>query len=500
MSGIRRQSLISSAVIYTGFAVGLLNIYLFTKQGIFEQSQFGLYNAFIAVGLMMSAFSGLGMPTYLVKFFPYYRSYCADKKNEQFTIALVVSLIGFAFIGLLSWLGKGLVIQKYGTNAPDLVTHYGWLLPLGLGMTLYSLLESWAWNHRKSVLANLLKELVWRLYITILIISYAFNWIDYATFIQLFSLSYLFIALLLFSYLMSTGKLQLYFRIGRLTKRLRKIIIQLCLFIFVGMTILQLALVFDSLVISSLLQGALAQLAIYSLAQNIAAVIQAPQRGLVSASIPPLAQAWKEKNMTEIQRIYQRSSINQLIFATALLTLFALDFKEGIQIIGLQTSYLDAFPVIILLGTARLIDMGTGLNTQIIQTSTRWKFELWSGVLLLAVTLPCSYWLTKSHGIVGTALAQLIAISTYNLIRIIFLWKKFSLFPFSRNTIYVLALGGGAYGLTRLVTDPLSGWSAIMSQSILFILLFGVSVYHLNLSPDIKPVWQTVKNRISRRK
>jgi O-antigen/teichoic acid export membrane protein len=221
---------------------------------------------------------------------------------------------------------------------------------------------------------------------------------------------------------------------------------------------------------------------------------------LVSASIPPLAQAWKEKNMTEIQRIYQRSSINQLIFATALLTLFALDFKEGIQIIGLQTSYLDAFPVIILLGTARLIDMGTGLNTQIIQTSTRWKFELWSGVLLLAVTLPCSYWLTKSHGIVGTALAQLIAISTYNLIRIIFLWKKFSLFPFSRNTIYVLALGGGAYGLTRLVTDPLSGWSAIMSQSILFILLFGVSVYHLNLSPDIKPVWQTVKNRISRRK
>ena len=49
MSGIRRQSLISSAVIYAGFSVGLLNIYLFTKQGIFEKEQFGLYNAFIAV-------------------------------------------------------------------------------------------------------------------------------------------------------------------------------------------------------------------------------------------------------------------------------------------------------------------------------------------------------------------------------------------------------------------------------------------------------------------
>ena len=62
MSGIRRQSLISSAVIYAGFAVGLLNVYLFTKEGIFQKEQFGLYNAFIAVALMMMAFSGLGMP------------------------------------------------------------------------------------------------------------------------------------------------------------------------------------------------------------------------------------------------------------------------------------------------------------------------------------------------------------------------------------------------------------------------------------------------------
>ena len=147
----------------------------------------------------------------------------------------------------------------------------------------------------------------------------------------------------------------------------------------------------------------------------------------------PLAKAWKEKNLTEIQRIYQRSSINQLIFATGLLALFALDFQEGIDAVGLQSSYQAAFPVILILGTARLVDMGTGLNTQIIQTSTRWRFELISGVLLLLITLPSSYFLTKSYGIQGTALAQLIAISSYNLIRIVFLWKNFSLFPFQWN-------------------------------------------------------------------
>ena len=56
MSTIRRQSIVSSLVIYIGFAVGLLNIYLFTKQGIFTDTQFGLYNAFIAIATMMMAF------------------------------------------------------------------------------------------------------------------------------------------------------------------------------------------------------------------------------------------------------------------------------------------------------------------------------------------------------------------------------------------------------------------------------------------------------------
>jgi len=266
MSGIRRQSLISSAVIYVGFAVGLLNVYLFTKEGIFQKEQFGLYNAFIAVALMMMAFSGLGMPAYLNKFFPYYQAHRPEKQNEQFSLALLVSLTGFVLIALFGWLGKDLVIRKYGTNAPDLVTHYGWLFPLGLGMTLFALLEAWAWNHQRSVLTNLLKEFIWRLYITVLIIAYGSGWIEFPVFVQAFSLSYLFIAALLMTHLLVTGKIHFCFRISPLTKRMKKIILSLCLFVFAGMAILQLALVFDSLVISSLLQGALAQLAIYSLA------------------------------------------------------------------------------------------------------------------------------------------------------------------------------------------------------------------------------------------
>ena len=73
MSNIRRQSIISSGVVYIGFVVGLLNIYFFTKQDLFLSSQYGLTTIFIAIATLMMAFSTLAMPSYIFKFYPYYK-------------------------------------------------------------------------------------------------------------------------------------------------------------------------------------------------------------------------------------------------------------------------------------------------------------------------------------------------------------------------------------------------------------------------------------------
>ena len=91
MSSIRRQSIISSLVIYTGFAVGLLNTYFFTRQGTandFSAAQYGLTTIFIAIATMMSAFATMAMPAYIFKFFPYYNDNLPPRKNDIITWAL----------------------------------------------------------------------------------------------------------------------------------------------------------------------------------------------------------------------------------------------------------------------------------------------------------------------------------------------------------------------------------------------------------------------------
>src|SRR5947209_3286856 len=98
MSTIRKQSIISSVIVYAGFALGLLNTYLFTMQGGFSREQYGLTATFLAFASLIFSFAGLGMPAFITKFFPYYKGHLTNKRNDQLSWALLISTIGFIMV------------------------------------------------------------------------------------------------------------------------------------------------------------------------------------------------------------------------------------------------------------------------------------------------------------------------------------------------------------------------------------------------------------------
>lgn len=497
MSSIRRQSIFSTLIIYAGFLVGLLNIYLFTKQGLFTKEEFGLYNVFIAIALLMAAVANLGAPYFIYKFFPYYQQHLPEKKNDQLTVALVIAGVGFLLLLAAGHWMEPLVIRKFSQNAPSLVHYYKWIYPLGAGLLLFNVLEAWSWQHGMSTTSNFLKEALWRIFVFLLIGAFMAGWIrDYDLFIKLFSFSYPFIAGVLLWWLVVQKKITLTVKWSTVSKRFRRPIAGYTRFTYVGTLIFTLAQVFDSILISSVLENAMAQVAVYSFAQNMAAIIQAPQRGIAAASMSPLSKAWKEKDTFTIGRIYQRSSINQLLFAFGLFGLILLNFTDAITTFRLESSYINGLFVFLLLGLTRLVDMGTGVNSQIIVTSPGWRFEFYSGIILLLSMLPLSYFLTKEYGIVGTAIAQLMSIFLYNIIRILFLFFKYRLQPFSRHTASAILLACCSILLVRFLFMEQSGWISLFTRSLLFIFLYITGVWTMRLSPDLEPVWKSLLNRI----
>ncbi len=498
MSTIRRQSILSSGIIYLGFALGFLNTYFFTRKGGFAPAEYGLYGTFMAMANIINSFANLGMQAYIYKFYPYYQDNLKVKENDMMGWAFITSLFGFIMVMAAGYIFKDLVVRKFSANSPEFVKYYAWVFPLGFGLTMYSLLEAYAWQLKKSVLTSFLREMFFRLITSVLAMLLFLHFIrDFDVFIKIFSFTYILLALILLSILIRSGEIHLTLRVSRVTKKFFKKILVLCSFIWSGGLIQNIAFVFDSIVIAAVIPNGLAWAGIFALAQNIASLIQAPQRGIIAASLAHLSRAWKDKDYEKIRRIYQRSSINQLIFACGIFVLIWLNFMDGVKNFHLQPAYEQAKPVFLFLGLWRIIDMGTGVNSQIIGTSTLWRFEFVTGIILLAITLPLNYILAKKLGVVGPAIATLISYTIYNAIRYVFLFRKFNMQPFNAKTGLTLLLAVCGYWLSYLLLSHIHGFAAMALRSFFFIIFYGSGTLLLKLSPDVLPVWNTLKKKLA---
>lgn len=496
MSTIRKQSIVSSVVVYIGFALGFFNTYLFTRQGGFSKEQFGLTAMFVAIGHLMYSLASVGMPAFINKFFPYYKAHLSPKKNDQLTWALLFPCFGFLIVVGLGFAFKGPLINKIFNNSPELLQYYEWLFPFGFGFTIFMVLDIYTWQLHKAILSNALKEIAFRLFVTVLILLTTFHVITrFETFIGIYSFVYIALVLYLIIYLRSQSLLHLSFQPSIVTKKFRKKIVALIGYVWTGGLIFSLASVIDTIFIAAVLPNGMGAAGVFTFGQYITSLMQAPQRAVISATTGPLSHAWREKDYKKIQRIYHRSSINQLLFSCAVFVLIWINFEDGIKTFHLQPEYIGAKWVFFYLGLTRIIDMGTGVNAQIIATSTYWRFEFTTGLILLALMLPLNFLLTREYALNGPAISSLISFTVYNTIRYFFLLRKFKMQPFDSKTLLTLILSVGCFLLAYYPFRNQSGLQWMTARSFVFLVPFCLCTLWWRLSPDVIPIWQTVKKR-----
>ncbi|MEQ1798498.1 MAG: polysaccharide biosynthesis C-terminal domain-containing protein [Lacibacter sp.] len=493
MGQIRKQAIISSIVIYIGFFIGFINTWFFTKNGSFTPSEYALTRLFFDVGQTMYAFANLGIISVIYKFFPYYKDNLKPKENDLMTWALITAIGGFILVAIGGWIFEPLVVQKFSGRSPLFVDYYKWVFPFGLGILLFAVLEAFSGTLRKTIFPAFLRETVFRLLTLLLIAAFLLRLVEFRLFIQLFSFLFLVIVIMLAFSLIRSNQLHFTFTVSRVTKKFKKKILVLGAYVFSGQMIYILSQVMDSIFIASLL--GLTQTGIFALASYIANLIQIPQRSIISITLPALSQAWKDKNMIEIDRIYKRSSINLLLAALFIFGGIWLNIGDAFRLLNIQSEYTTGVTVIFILGISRLIDAGTGVNAQIIGTSIQWRFEFMTGVILLLLILPLNYILIKKIGIEGSAYANLISFSIYNAIRYGFLWKRYNLQPFSSKTLFSILLGVTAYFISYLLFKEMTGWAGVFLRSTLFTIIFFAGIFVLKLTPDAMQLVEVAKKR-----
>ena len=93
----------------------------------------------------------------------------------------------------------------------------------------------------------------------------------------------------------------------------------------------------------------------------------------------------------------------------------------------------------------RVVDMATGLNSELISVSKYYKFNFRISFLLVVLLLVFNRILIPKYGIYGAAWGATLSIAFFNLAKMVFLWWKMQLHPFSSKSLLVLLAGAGAW-------------------------------------------------------
>lgn len=495
MGIIRKQSIASSIVIYAGFAIGALNTWFFLSK-YFTPEQYGLTRVFFDIGQTFFALANLGSLPIMYRFYPYYRDRLPLGKRDLFARMLLLSLVGFFLVCVASLVFKDMIVRKFSTNSPLLVTYFYAIYPFTFFLLLFSLLEAQAWNHFSSVAANFFKELVLRVYTTFIILLFILHWLDFDQFVIAFSMAYAVIALGLLIYLLKKHQVSFVLKGSVITRRMYKKMIPFGIFVFLVSLSTILGKTFETILISSVL--GLAHTGVYTFASYLTTTLEAPQRGLVSISVPIIAQAWKEKDLARISRIYQRSSVNMLLFSGFLFALIWLNLHNAFIIFHINPEYMKGETVLLLLGFKTIIELGTGVNTQIIGTSRYWRIDFLTNMVLIFILIPLNYVLVKRYGINGSALATLIAYLIFNLIRFIFIWVKFGMQPFTWRTLAAIGTLLASYLVAHYLVHAEDHLLEAVLQSVVYVVLSAVFIIKMRVSEDVQHFMEMAFSKLRR--
>ncbi|MBO9732362.1 MAG: lipopolysaccharide biosynthesis protein [Chitinophaga sp.] len=495
MGVIKQQSIKSTLLIYIGFAVGAINVVILFPH-VFGKNEFGLTRLLPEIAMVLVPICTLSAVPTISRFFPYYASHVKNKDNDMLTWSVLATLIGFSLFVLGSIFFRESIINAYKDKSPLFVTYFYLLYPNVFLFALFGVFESYSASRHLSVFPNFLKELVMRLLTTVLIGAYYFRWISLDVFLWLFSLLYGALLLVLMIYLYRHHYLHFTFKVSNVTRRLSRQMLTYSVSLLGATLFTLLAKNLAPLILAS--KNGLGDVAYLTIVTYVSMLILIPQRSISTIGLPVLAQAWKERDMKKIDEVYTKSSLLQLIYAMFIFLVIWLNIDNFFML--LPEGYSSGKYVVLYFGIARVIDMGTGLNSQVLATSRFWRYDLYSSIVLLAFSFPLNFYLINDFGLDGSGYAELISIFIFNLIRYLFIWIKFGLQPFNWDTVKALAISLVAYLACMWIPFIIHPFIDIAIRSALFVVIFASLILVFKVSGDINSTVYTTWNKLRGRR
>lgn len=497
MGIIERQSKNNLLIlVFAVFFGALNNIVLFPIA--LDKEEWGIIRFLPTIAIIVSNIALFGVPQILLKYMPSFKK-DGKSNNGLLFYCLSISLIGLGILILLLLLFKYEFLNVYAENASRLSGYYNYLFPLIVLTVLTELFSAFSRAHLFSVFQLFLREILHRIVQSGLLAFLLFDLIDFNQFVLLYSFSQLFNLIFLLYFLWSEKILDV--RPEKIeSKRARQMLK------FGGANFLTglgatLTGRFDSLMIAALVSGAaivaanggLEAVAIYSFGAYIVTIVEMPARAVSSIANGIVAKAWEENDLEELSMIYRKTSLNQLLIGGLLFASIWSGIDELFELIG---AYEEAKWIVLFLGLGKMIIVISGSATSIIVGSRHYLYIMYGMIMLAIITFLLNLYFIPIYGVVGAAIATLIALMIYYSLAFILLKIKFNLVPFTHKTITLILVITISLLFANYIDFGLNPLLEIVVMVLIITTFYVSAIYILKISEDINNTINNICRKI----
>lgn len=491
MGIVRRQSIKNSISFYIGMAFGAINTVIIYPN-VFQDSpeHFGLIQIILAYAIVVCTITTLGIPRTLLRFFP-----AIKQKGQLYFLALIGPLLGFVLASLAYYLFSSYLFELL--NASDLLKdNFFYIIILVFFIGFYDVLTSISRSFLSASTPIFINEVFLKFYSMSVLLLHWFEYVSFTSFLQIYLFGYVLKFLILFLVQFFNNRLTISISLKDLNL---KDMLTYGVYVLIGGISIMLVTRIDIMMIGSMLEDGtgegLKQVAFYTVAFFIGNAIMVPGKSIAAISIPLIAKAWQQKKIDDIQTIYTKSSINQLIIGGVFFLCIWINIDQVFLL--LPEKFQAGKSVVFYIGLSQLFNMATGLNGEIIVNSRYYRYDFFTSIFLVFLTITTNFFfIQKYQSIEGAAIATAISIFTFNCIKLILIKVKMNMHPFSLKTIYTIFFLVLTYLILNFLPNSSYPLIDIIWKSSIVLIISVSAILYFDLSEDISSFIKEIKAKL----
>jgi O-antigen/teichoic acid export membrane protein len=484
MGIIFKQSLKNTTITYLGFGIGAINV-LFLYTRFLTEEYYGLVGVILSTSAILMPLMAFGVPNTLVK---YYSNFNDSKSADGFlTLMVLLPLLIVIPLAGTSYLANE-AIGNFLARKNTIVKDYVWYIFLiGMAMAYFEIFYAWSKVQMKSVFGNFMKEVFVRVGVSLLLILLYMEFIGVDSFLKALVVLYLLRTLLMKLYAFSLRRPIIRFNWPKNTNSM----VNYSILIILGGSTAVILLEIDRFMINQFIP--IQNVAYYTVAIFIATVIAVPARAMHQITYPMTAEILNRNDITELKRLYEKSSLTLFIVSGLIFILILLNLNDFFDL--LPAAYRGGYIIVLLIGFTKLLDALLGNNNAILFNSDYYRVLLFMGVILAFFTILFNWLLIPEYGLNGAAFATFMAICMYNSIKLIYVKRKFNIMPFTVETAKIAGLLLLMMAMFYFINFKFNPLVNIALKSVLVTAIYVGILYRYRISEDVYGVLSGIFRR-----